>query len=578
LTINGYTTVPLQAGVGGSGYLGGGKGGSLSGIAVQANNLTANSGAGGAAVAGNGGAGGTISQLFFQGQDPNPAVALTTGAGGFGLVGGAGGNILGRGDAFTADVQGLVGVIAVAGNGGLGITRGGAGGAITNFTSDIFAAGLLDLRAGNGGAAVGGFGGAGGAILSSAPVPLTSLISAPMVVQSGNGGSGLSGGIGGRIVDFVFKPTTPPVNPETVRIVAGNGGSGVTGNGGVGGELNRVTVSAQSIGLLSLYVAGSGGASAGAAGGTGGAITNLDGAAVAGGAMAVAGAGGNGLTVGGAGGAVRQTKVTASGNDAGRAVFMAGQGGDAYGVSEKQIILEGTAPLPAFVRMFSMGSVNGRAGAGGDLLDLTQGGGDKVASDLMAGNGGSLINYGKGSDTKVPVGRGGSVTNVNLAGNAGMINQNALITSYAFDFAEQLRAETITSVNDPGVGNVGVLVGSKGFARNDVGVTGGVTGSVNNFTAANIMSMVAGSVDRVAKITAINNLAVTSGNSAVLGEAKNDPAAPIPPRNPSTTPAYLAPDGVTITRVVQAGGSLIDGAIFTASYTGPLDSLRFFKG
>jgi hypothetical protein len=291
--------------------------------------------------------------------------------------------------------------------------------------------------------------------------------------------------------------------------------------------------------------------------------------------MAVAGAGGNGLTSGGAGGAIRQAILTASGNDTGRVVFMAGDGGDAYGVAEKQITLENTAPIPAFVRMFSLGSVNGRAGVGGDLLDITQSGGNKVASDLIAGNGGSLINYGKGIDTKVPVGRGGSVTNVNLAGNAGVINQDVLITSYAFDFAEQLRAGTITSANDPGVGNVGVLVGSKGFARNDVGVTGGVTGSVNNFTAGNIMSMVAGSVDRVAKITAINNLAVTSGNSAVLGEAKD---GPIPPRDPSTTPAYLAPDGVTITRVVQAGGSLIDGAIFTSSYAGALNSLRFFKG
>ena len=582
LTISGYP-VRLQSGEGGSGYLGGGKGGSISGIAAQGSDLTVISGAGGAAMAGSGGAGGTIGQLFFQGQGVlTRNVVLTTGSGGFGLVGGAGGSILGRGDASTADIKDVLNLVVTAGDGGLGVTRGGAGGTITSFASD-FAIGVsrLELLAGDGGAAIGGIGGAGGAILSSAPKLNTSLISDPIVVESGDGGNGLTGGAGGRVADFIYLPDVPPINPDTVRIVAGNGGSGVTGNGGIGGELNGVTVSAKSIGLLSLYLAGSGGGSAGAAGGAGGAIIKLDGAAVAGGAMAVAGAGGNGLTSGGAGGAIRQAILTASGNDTGRVVFMAGQGGDAYGVSEKQIILEGTAPLPAFVRMFSMGSVNGRAGAGGDLLDLTQGGGDKVASDLMAGNGGSLINYGKGIDTKVPVGRGGSVTNVNLSGNAGVINQDVLITSYAFDFAEQLRAGTIASVNDPGVGNVGVLVGSKGFARNDVGVTGGVTGSVNNFTAGNIMSMVAGSVERVAKITAINNLAVTSGNSAVLGEAKNGPAAPIPPRDPSSTSAYLALDGVTITSGVQAGGSLIDGAIFTSSYSGALvvkGRLRVFVG
>jgi hypothetical protein len=192
-----------------------------------------------------------------------------------------------------------------------------------------------------------------------------------------------------------------------------------------------------------------------------------------------------------------------------------------------------------------------------------------------------LINYGKGSDTNVPVGRGGSVKNVTLAGNAGLIGPDALIRSYAFDFAEQLRTGAISSTNDAGVGNVGVLVGSKGFVRNDRAVTGGVTGSVDNFTAGNIMSMVAGSVDRVAKITAISGLQVTSGNSAVLGAAKNSPLDPLgspPDRNGSTTPAYLGPDGTTITRTLQAGGSLIDGAIFTSRYTGTLNSLRFFKG
>lgn len=581
LSINGYADVQLQSGTGGSGYLGGGKGGSISGVAVLANELIAVSGAGGSAMAGTGGAGGTISQIFFQGQGTNSAVALSTGSGAFGLTGGAGGSILGRGDSFTTDVQGIVGLTVLAGGGGAGIARGGAGGSITNFTSDIFAAGLLDLRAGNGGSAVSGFGGNGGTILSSAPVPRTSLISDDLVVQAGNGGNGLTGGIGGSVNDFVLLPDTPPVNPDTIRIVAGNGGAGVTGNGGAGGGLTTVTASGESVGLISLYSAGSGGSSAAAAGGSGGSISTLDGGAVAGAAMAVAGAGGNGLTVGGVGGSIRLSNLSVGGNDTARVVFKAGQGGSAYGVSEAQITAEGTAPISSSARMFALGTSNGRAGAGGDISDIKQLGANRASSDIIAGNGGSLINYGKGSDTNVPVGRGGSVTNVVLAGNAGVIGQNALIRSYAFDFADQLRAGVITTANDPGVGNVGVLVGSKGFARNDRAVTGGVTGSVSNFTAGNIMSMVAGSVDRVAKITAITNLQITAGNSAILGDAKNSPLSPLGPaplRNPSTTPAYLEPDGGPVTNELQGGGGLIDGAIFTSRYTGPLDSLRFFNG
>lgn len=586
LTINGYGSVKLQSGSGGSGYMAGGRGGILSGIAVQAIELFGTSGSGGSAMAGNGGAGGAISQFFFQGVAPTlPLVELTAGAGGFGLVGGAGGSVLGGSNPLSADVQVVAAVKVTAGDGGLGITRGGAGGSITNFTSDLYASGLLELRAGHGASAVSGVGGAGGSVLSSAPVPQTSIVTRPMLVEAGNAGAGLTGGVGGSVNNFVFLPDTPPTNPLTVRIVAGDGGSGVTGNGGAGGELKSVTVSGQSVGLISLYLAGAGGGSSGASGGAGGTISSLEGGAVAGAAMAVAGAGGNGLTIGGAGGAIRQANLSVGGNDVSRAVFMAGQGGSAYGVSERQITAENTAPLALadLPRMFALGSVNGRAGAGGDLADLRQRGATAAASDLIAGNGGSLISYGTGSDTRIAVGRGGSVTNVILTGSAGIIDEDALIASYAFNFAQLLRDRAITSTDDPSVGNVGVLVGSKGFARNDRAVTGGVTGSVSNFSASNIMSMVAGSVDRVAKITAIDNLQVTSGNSAVLGDAKNDPRAPIGPpnaapyRDPSTTSAYLKPSGL-VNPTLQGGGKLIDGAIFTSRYTGQLDSLRFFKG
>lgn len=231
-------------------------------------------------------------------------------------------------------------------------------------------------------------------------------------------------------------------------------------------------------------------------------------------------------------------------------------------------------------------------GNGGAITNFTQPQALKASVDLVAGNGGDTINYGLISDRNTGVGRGESMTNINLANNAGVTDKDVAIRSYAADFAQQLRGGTVTAVT-PETGNVGVVVGAAGRVRKDLPVLGGVTGSSKDFKAQNIMSTVAGSVDCMAAITSTTGLKLQNGGTEI-GSPKNayhdpnlndgivytfDPANPAPRPFPSTYRA--SPNFSTGVYVFanngQSGGVLIDGAVLARSYSGPPTS-RWFPG
>ena len=587
ITEIGFREAVFQAGSGGSGFLGGGNGGGLAGISTQGLTRFFTTGSGGDSLLGNGGNGGNYAGNFFDGINTRSdlsSLQVQTGDGGFGLSGGNGGRVLGGGDPNLPDT--VVHELAViGGSGGDGITAGGAGGGISNFQpqmgrgSDvevILAASLLDFQGGLGGDAVAGVGGAGGAITSSSPTPgYNSFITGSLILQGGAGGDGLTGGAGGSIVTFFNRPSSPG-SPDSASVFGGAGGDAVSGVAGNGGNVQGVQVTTSALTLFAV-LGGNGGLSSAGAGGVGGGLiggTAGNQVASGGGSMvAAAGAGGVGFTRGGVGGSVSGS-YNASNNANGGVVAIAGAGGDAFGVNLATVQRENpsssgvsAAALPLFQQLWTLGSANGIGGNGGSISNFTQPAGTNVSTDLVAGNGGSTINYGQTSDKTTGVGRGGSLTNVKLAGDAGAWAQNLAIKSYvAFgrpmtDFVSDVRNLLVPQL-DPTVGNVGVVVGQAGFVRSEQPATAGITGSVSGFEAKRIMSMVAGSVDRLAAITAVSGLRFTQAGAFKV----SDPSGPVTHVNGN---AYYAGSDYTGDVVTDAspGGTLVDGALLARKFT-----------
>lgn len=210
----------VKSGNGGDGATAGGAGGTLTKVGAQ-NALYAGkvynvnelgsafieSGHGGNASAGNGGAGGGIVGLNVAARD---SATVVTGDGGDG-AGGVGGNAgtvnKSTVASLTGDLARGYGVLVVGGTGGAGDAGGGKGGGIktlalnTASTDNAFAAVLV---AGNGGASTGdGDGGRGGTIKG--------------ITQSKD------------------------VNSNINTIAAGDGGMSVGGAGGVGGSVKNVS-------------------------------------------------------------------------------------------------------------------------------------------------------------------------------------------------------------------------------------------------------------------------------------------------------------------------------------------------
>jgi hypothetical protein len=493
---------------------------------------------------------------------------LVAGFGGDGIRGGKGGSILGNKsatpDAVTADFT------ATAGAGGEGTKRGGNGGQIKNISpvlrfppnviSSGFESGSLIYTAGDGGSAVSGRGGDGGSILNSTPRP-NARIDTAVLLTAGDAGSGTSGGNGGSVIGI--NPTLSGPTPRTLQVIAGHGGDASSGNGGIGGSVEAINVSSRGSGpAANRILAGDGGDSAGRRGGAGGQIFDIRSDSPEGSFAVVAGAGGTGLTVGGKGGSVVKAQISLGSSTQAKGLIIAGAGGDATAFTPNSNDPAANQGQNAF------GGRVGRGGNGGSIIDFQQQGNTGAHFDLIAGNGGSTLNFGTVTDTTLFVGKGGSVRNVTLAGNVGSIIPGVGIKSYnnldagetVADFVENRLRGGFGQLTDAD-GNVGIVVGAAGRNKAvavdpnqplefvDQPASGSRNGSLINISVNNLMSAVAGSVDRIASIQVSRDIRVPGG---VIGADK----AVIGQRD------YLDRDG-NPTSEPLLDGRLVDGALVT---------------
>ena len=588
-------TVVINAGRGGDGFVNGGRGGEMTGIVVafrpgvNASVTGLITGDGGNGLLGSGGAGGRLTQFSVErGSD------FVTGAGGIGNIGGAGGNILGGGGSYGPNTTSRV-VSAVAGDGGRGVAGGGAGGSFDSFfgTYQLTTggdAGSLLYVAGQGGSAVSGLGGAGGSIRKSSPAE-RNFNTGPIVLTAGAGGDGLGGGAGGSIVDFINVPSGEGggTSPTIVSAVAGRGGDGVTRNGGAGGGIVNFDASGNGLdftidGQFNRVVAGDAGAGYGSLGGVGGSVLNSVAPSGASGAAAAAGSGGAGLSRGGAGGSISNVTLDSTDDNLrGKVIVMAGHGGAAYaatptapGVALRVGDDLNATESPVILALRAFGGANGVGGNGGGIDKFTQStdparpnaGAVNTAVDLVAGNGGDLANYGAVQlFTTNTVGLGGSVTNVQLAGEAGRSAREVAIKSYGSDFVDRILRNGWGTQLDDTLGNVGVVAGAAGAVKNGLAGDGpGKNGAVTALVARSIMSIVAGSVDEIAAVKTVSGLNTSTG---ILGAWKTNPV------NHADTPLYFTAAGNPISSPVL-GGRLMDGAIVTQSNPNNLSSARLF--
>lgn len=636
--------VRFTGGQGGDGFSRGGNGGSISGVTVLNSDpqlgiaSTLTGGNGGRGVSGAGGDGGSISQSSVDG-----GILWTAGNGGQGSTGGKGGSIFGNGSGVYDSRVGTTSISSsqallqlFGGKGGEGIKRGGDGGSISGFTPIVngttgIVNGALQYIAGDGGNAISGPGGDGGSILNSSP-KTNATIENEIDLEAGDGGRGTTGGRGGSISNFVVKLQAQSKNPSVVSFLAGHGGAATVGNGGAGGNIVAIDVTAfgnQSVPTFTAFdfnraLAGNGGFSAGGAGGAGGGITNFRSSAVDGAYAVTSGAGGAGLTAGGKGGDLNTVDISMGASTVTKTLVVAGAGGDAYAFIPNSSDATPNQSQNAF------GGRVGKGGDGGDITGYKQRGSQTAHADLIAGNGGSTINYGTIGDKVSYVGNGGSVRTVEVAGDIGnigvdvletgpggiplasalQVNQNVAILSYnklnlgetmAQYVQEKFRDGTRGFTLTDGDGNVGIVVGAAGRNKgieldpvnrpNDFETqpsSNSRAGSLVNLTTRNLMSAVAGSVDRIAAIYSAQNIAILGGT---VGTDKGsvffiDPVTLLPVSNlfgegtqfhdvknldPVTTPGsvvgidYLDTNGnsTKIAKPVERDGKLIDGALVT---------------
>jgi len=598
----------FTSGNGGNGFTNGGAGGNIAGVSVtylSQNEYTGyallNAGSGGESLTGIGGAGGSLSQLYIiTGEE------YLAGNGGVGVVGGAGGSVLGNTQTglLTSQTNSFESYLIVAGgDGATGITGGGNGGSVSSFVNAFIPlisglGGELVYFGGAAGDAVAGQGGHGGSIINSSPSSLVNNLAGDIFLETGAGGNGKFGGDGGTISNF-SEIATIKDTPTSFTIVSGVGGNATLGAGGHGGNISNVFVSASGATgsndlLLTLptvsynrLVAGQGGSSAGGSGGSGGSVTSINTASVASNAQNVvaAGAGGQGLTAGGSGGNVSSASVDA-GSTTGKVIVIAGDGGASTSVKPA------SATNPQEIAN-AIGGVNGPGGAGGSITNFTQSLSTNTHVDLIAGNGGATINHSvaAGNATTDNSGNGGSITNVSVAGSIGNSDPAGLVPIKSYN--DILDGQTmqnfvdtyiLENINSPGltvpgiddtVGNVGLVAGAAGRVEGGLPSSSGINGYVTNVHAENIMSMIAGNVDQVDLIQRLTNYGVTI-NGGVLGADK------VTSSIPGFVGAlgqldYISANGLLTTTPLPGGGALIDGAILAKNIRN-IQSARDFQG
>ena len=581
--------VNFNGGFGGNGFTKGGNGGSVTGVVVRYapgtttfhSDVNLHGGDGGIGVAAAGGDGGNIASVSVV-----TGVDITGGNGGPGLIGGKGGSIIGHGLTGFFDNRDILQRL-LAGFGGNGIKSGGDGGSITNFHGAFDfgvggdAVGLIQYIAGNGGTASSGNGGNGGSVINTSPLQtVENRMAGDILLQGGDGGNGDTGGSGGSVMTFVNNPTTSD-NPAVLSVLAGNGGRGVSGAGGAGGDVSSIKTPTRGIlNPLSIdatpytfnrVIAGNGGLSAGGVGGRGGSVTSIESKNDENAFVLVAGAGGAGLTLGGHGGSITNSKIEVGGSSFAKALFVAGDGGSASAFVPNPLDLVPNQGQKAF------GGRVGQGGQGGDIISTTQLGGIASRADFIAGNGGGTVNYGTIADqtTGQFVGTGGSIRNIIADGTIGNILPGIAITSYnkirngetMTDFVNaNLRDPLSPGSVDDSFGNVGIEVGAAGRTKSNFAgyspshapifdsnpAFRALNGSLSDITAREIMSAVAGSVERIAAIQSVSNLTILSGARVGTTKTVGDPV------NYRDKNGNAVPDPVI-------DGSLIDGALITST-------------
>jgi hypothetical protein len=608
----------LFAGAGGDGFANGGRGGDVTGITLRYRDdggglgTSIAAGVGGRGVSGSGGAGGDIFDFSLETALISPnnqratsipdQVYLTAGLGGAGAFGGRGGSILGNktivADAITSYFD------ARAGAGGAGTKQGGNGGSVADLAPTLriplnlggepdFGQAVL-YYGGDGGNSVSGKGGRGGDVTNSAPRK-NAFLSGPVYMQAGDGGSGASGGDGGSVTKFQLSLLSTSKDPTNFDAIAGHAGSGFAGKGGTGGNVENITVPSRGLFGTNRVLAGNGGSSAAGTGGDGGNVVKVVSSSVEGAFAMAAGAGGTGLFKGGKGGSILNAEISMGASTQAKVLAIAGAGGDATA-----FVPNPDDPTPNQVENAFGGRI-GKGGNGGSIDGFIQRGSTGAHTDLIAGNGGSTTNYGYFFDPKIYVGRGGSVSNINVSGDIGNIaadiagtpeDENVPIKSYnnifigetIVDFIEvNLRSPVLVApLLTDADGNVGIVVGAAG--RNKAILTangwqtqpaaGSINGSIDNLSARNLMSAVAGSVDRIAAVQVVKGVKVVNG---IIGADKGSFIAPgIDPEPPGPTGAnkgngtvgfadYLGTDADTLSATggPVRDGALIDGAVYT---------------
>jgi len=373
--------ITLNAGIGGNAFTGssgrGGAGGSVGNVFVDYNkagltyasvtslqdNIIVQGGNGG--NGGYGGVGGSLSNINLLTSTPHAAggttaeIQLLGGTGGTGSVGygGAGGSISNSYVNDSANLDNLLPIDPVtqlpydtalsgpnvttsttlteayihAGDGGVGVTIGGAGGSISGMTLEGY---NYSLVAGNG--QPGHVGGAGGAIStvtvlgSNGTLPGDDYHIQSLNIQTGHGGTGteLFGGKAGSLYALTVNNANFGLGGyDGLQIQTGRGGDSARGTGGAGGSIGLVhitgldfltDVNPQGSSGNATIIAGNGGNSpvAGGKGGAGGSIDNVTIVATRLNVQAItAGNGGNGgvnasTGTGGAGGTVTAVAVS----------------------------------------------------------------------------------------------------------------------------------------------------------------------------------------------------------------------------------------------------------------------------
>ncbi|MEK0449387.1 MAG: hypothetical protein RL088_1655 [Verrucomicrobiota bacterium] len=461
---DGGTTSPLKKN--------GGKGGSISNITIAgADDFTANdqvvfrAGQGGTATVGNGGAGGSVNDVFvgytvFNGKRIlsngilRDDIQIFGGAGGDGKNGGKGGNLGALDILASVPEAGGDEISAVAGAGGDAVIptggKAGAGGSVANSAFRNVEASIgadIGVRAGDGGSAVGNaVGGIGGSVSA------VKILGRQIQVDAGDGTDGKTGGKGGALASITIESRDGVVS-DAIVLNAGIGGDGNAGNGGAGGNIASISIPKSDVNVLEFNsgIKGNGGDSVNGRGGAGGSVKSItvldtDINATGGGLNVMnirSGAGGDGDKGGGNGGELSVFSIvglniepTVLAGDGGSALVK-GKGGVGGAISNLEVAIDGAVTkivggVPTSVNastriVAGIGGngigTGGSGGAGGTIQNVSVN--TPGFGSLAAGDGGS------GPGVNAAAGKGGSIlyagvfagvgTGELIAGDGGLI-------------------------------------------------------------------------------------------------------------------------------------------------------------